>query len=83
MVFRKGLRADVSLERHRRARPGGAKDEKRGESVALFPILRSTAARAVVANIPYNGRRDPEPCENQPCGMPVKSIPKNSDLTNS
>ena len=53
MVFRKGLRADLSLECHHRARPGGANDREKGDEFAPFFIIRSTAARAVVAQLPF------------------------------
>ena len=49
MVFGKGLRADVNLECHHRARPRGANDGKKGDKFAPFFIIRFTAARAVVA----------------------------------
>ena len=60
-MFRKGLRADVSLECHRRARPGGANDGKNGDKFAPFFIIRSTAAWAVVAQPPFERTQDSLP----------------------
>ena len=53
MVFKKGLRAGLSLGCHHRARPGGANDGEKGDKFAPFFIIRTAAARAVVAQIPF------------------------------